>query len=116
MARMLLSVAPFAAGCSVLPPRSWPAMAQADIVATFPVADGAAVELPVSSPDLTILSLTVEPPPQGEAWRDGRRLLVPPPGCRELVVRCRYRAYARDGVVPAPQQLFPGATITAHTP
>lgn len=116
MAAMLLSLLPFAAGCSTLPPRQWPLMQLGAVVAAYPVVAGAAIPVPVSSTELTILSLSAEPTPQAERWEQGHRWLVPPPQCDVLVVTCRYRAYARDGAVPTPQQLFPGADVTVLAP
>jgi len=113
---MLLPALAFALACSTVPGRDWPALQLGAVMAQYTVADGGEIEVPVSSVDLTILSLVVEPPQQQERWRDGRRFLVPPPGCTSVVVRCHYRAYAHDGALPSPQQLFPGAVVTPLQP
>ncbi len=113
---MLPLLLPFAAACTIMPPRAWPLLDQRTVRAAYRVAAATPIELPVSSTDLTILALAIEPPPQSERWQAGRRWIVPPDGCREVVVTCTYRAYARPGGVPGPAQLFPGAAIAATTP
>jgi hypothetical protein len=104
------------AACSTVPPRDWPAFDERRVAAEYRVTDGQHIEVPVSSPDLTVLSLEVEPAAAAEVWRDGRRWLVPPPGCARIVVTCAYRVYARDGATAGPRQLFPGATVTELPP
>lgn len=99
----------FLVACSTLPPREWPAFDLRTVRVTFRT-DGSPIEVPASTPSLTILDLAIEPPPVAEHWHQGRRLVSPPRGCTELEVRCTYRAYATDGTVPTPQQVFAGAT------
>lgn len=105
LASASLGSAAFATSCSTVPPREWPPFDQRTVRATYRV-DGGAIELPVSSPDLTVLELTTEPAIEAEHWIEGRRRVVPPAGCTQLTVRCVYRAYAKDGHVPTPQQVF----------
>lgn len=99
------------AACSTLPSRRWPDHDEREVLAEFAVAAGAPVELPKSGTDLTIFELSWDPCDCHEEWRDGKRLLVAGAGCDRIRVRCRYRAYARSGVVPTPFDLFPGARI-----
>lgn len=109
IAPILLGGALLAAACSTVPSREWPPFDQRTVRATFRT-DGAPIELPASSADLTVIELVIEPAPAAEQWVGGRRRVVPPAGCSELHVRCVYRAYARDGALPSPQQVFVGAT------
>ena len=98
-----------------MPSRDWPTFEVHRVTAEYRIVDGKDVEVPASAVDLTVLSLEVEPKAE-EVWRAGKRWLVPPAGCDRLVVTCQYRVYARDGAMLAPQQLFPGATVTELSP
>lgn len=96
------------ASCSTMPSREWPPFDQRTVRATYR-ADGTPIEVPASSPTLTVLELSIEPPSAAEQWTGGRRRIVPPVGCTHVVVRCVYRAYATNGVLPTPQQVFAAA-------
>ena len=71
-------------------------------------ANGRPIELPVSGPSLSIFSLTIEPLPQAERFRAGRRWIEPPAGCETVTVQCHYRVYGNPP--PPPTELFPGAS------
>ncbi len=105
---MLLATALAAVACSVLPPRQWPSYEERTVQLTYRSSDGP-MQLPSSSPELTVLELKFDPLPEREYFRGGIRFASPSPGTDLTRIRCRYRAYAVDGALPAPEQLFPGA-------
>lgn len=102
--------------CSVLPPRTFPPADEREVVVHYELTRGgpAAVRVPASGDDVTVLWLETEPAGLRESFDGGvRRLHLDGP---ELVIRCRYRAYGRlspeagQRALPEPEQLFPGAT------
>lgn len=104
-----------AAACSQMPSREWPTHEQRTVVAEYD-AKGAPIELPQSSEALTVLALRVEPEGLRESWQDGRRLLLPRDGAARIRVTCTYRAYATQGAIPTPDQLFRGAASLLVAP
>lgn len=97
------------AGCATMPPREWPPFDERTVVATY-TTRGQPVQVPLAHADLTILEFAVEPAPEREEFRGGRRWLHPQPGVERLVVRCRYRAYGSADRPPAPpEEVFRGA-------
>ncbi len=107
MARMLLPW--LLAACSSLPSSQWPPHVERTCTAVYLGPWREPIELPTSSPQLTLLELHVEPAGCTESFANGKRRLVPPPGCLRVQVRCRYRAYVQDGRAPSSAELFPGA-------
>jgi len=107
MYRMLAAGTLLGAACSSLPSREWPAHDERQVTVTI-AANGRPIELPVSGPSLSIFSLTIEPRPQRERFRAGRRWIEPPAGCKTVTVRCHYRAYGTPP--PPPTALFPDAS------
>ena len=95
------------AACSSLPSREWPPHDERHVLVTIE-ASGSPLELPVSGPSLSIFSLTIEPQPQQQVFRAGRRWIEPPAGCTTVTVRCHYRAYGTPP--PPPAALFPGSS------
>lgn len=120
MARMLGALAAYAtllllspSACSTVPQDRFPAFEERSITATydFAAADAPRAAVPSSNADVVVLELSSTPPFHGEVFEHGQRYLLPPPHCTSMTVHCRYRAYAQDGAVPTPQQLFPAATV-----
>ncbi|MEZ5963476.1 MAG: hypothetical protein R3F56_06485 [Planctomycetota bacterium] len=103
------------AGCSVFPAASKPPSVVESVHAEYDFAAGAprAIEVPASGEDLTVLELVVEPPPRGERFERGRRILLLPSDCERADLRCRMQRWAHgdeaDLTVPAGTDLFPGA-------
>lgn len=116
MLLILLSTVAMHAACSTVPQRAWPPFDERTVTAAFPWDGASPIELPVSSDVLTILSLQIEPSAVVEYWQGGKRLVRPPDGCREITVTCSYRAYAKEGSLPTPHQVFHGARVQVTNP
>ena len=111
----LTSTALLLAACSVLPTQVHPPSDEREVIVRYVLErEQHAVEVPASSSDLTVLWLETEPADLRESFEGGvRRLHL---DATELVIRCRYRAYARslpdteEHALPDPEHLFPGAS------
>ena len=69
-------------------------------------ADGRLV-LPVTSHDLVVHELRLDPPPRDEHFGGGARWFAYEPGTR-VIVHSRFRRYSAGGASPA-SDVFPGA-------
>jgi hypothetical protein len=103
-------LAAFAGACSTVPPDVYPPSEERHVQAAFTGRGGGEVEVPASTANLTVLELESVPAAAGERFADGRRHLAVPRDCPRFVVRVRYRAYAVQGRIPPPRELFPDAT------
>jgi hypothetical protein len=110
-------VAAPAAGCSTLPPASYPPYADADIAAVLAVPADGRLPVPATRRDLVLYELRATPAPLGEEFAaDGRRYWRYPAGA-QVVLEARWRSYG-DGTSPPPPPaaVLPGASrITART-
>ena len=78
----------------------------------------APVRLPVSTPDLKVIDLDLQPAPRSQffAPEEDARLVHPPTGTKRFKVRCHLRLYQQldaDGEprrFPTPSELFRGAS------
>ncbi len=107
------------ASCSIVPDAGHPPQREyvVNVVYDFPKAGRHEIVVPQSTPDLTVLELSTEPPDLAERFEGDQRRLVVPPGTERLALSCRYRVFGARGVgdafaaVPTPEQLFPGGSI-----
>lgn len=88
------------AACSVLPEPTQPPFADHCVAADFVVPDTGRLALPTSSDALLVHEFVLDPPPLAEQFRDERRWFTYAPGTR-VVVRGRFRTWARPGETPA---------------
>lgn len=98
-----------AGSCSSLPEPRIPAHREHDVEAEFVVAGDGRLVLPVSSQDLVVHALALDPPPLGERFGDGARWFAYAPGTR-VFVRSRFRTYGHGGdAPPAASSVLSGA-------
>jgi hypothetical protein len=97
------------AGCSSLPPPSYPPFADHAVTAQFVVPESGRLVLPSSRADLVVHELRATPAPAHESFDGGERCWHFAPGAH-VAVHCRFRAYAQaSGQVPQPGSVLPGA-------
>ncbi len=100
--------------CSTFPDRALPpsVIESIEVDYAFPPNGARAIEIPASSDSLTVLELHVDPPPRGERFDNGRRILLLPDGIEHASLRCRLQHWATGAVHDPdrpPSSLFPGA-------
>ena len=101
--------------CSVFPAATkTPSVFEAALVEyTFATDAPRAIEVPASTPEITVLELTVQPAPRGERFERGHRILLLPFDCEHAILRCRVQRWSSaeplDLAARPRAGLFPGA-------
>lgn len=100
------------AGCATLPEPSYPPHRDAQLAARCRVPASGRLQVPATTADIVVRTLTAEPPPAGERYLpDGARCLLYRPGA-EVVVHTSVRVYGdRD-----PRSLLPEAIEWLQAP
>jgi hypothetical protein len=112
--RWLLPLA--AAACSTLPPANYPPFVDHDVRAEYRVGDDGRLGFPVTTAELVVLSLQLDPMPLDERFdAAGQRWFVLSGGSA-VTARCRLRVYSLpDGSEPLLAQVLPGAIAVVPT-
>lgn len=97
-------------GCSSMPEAGYPPFVDHHVAADFVVPAAGRLHLPMTTRDLVVHELELEPAPLRERFAPGERWFEYPPGA-SVRLRCRLRAYAPPGgQVPSLPSILPAAT------
>ena len=103
-------------GCSTVPDWTVPEVRESSVTIHYAATDRNAVfELPVSTKDLLIHELEVDPPTTRQSFPSAARRLHLDTDSPRVTLRCRYRQFrtfdraGRPNAWLTPKQLFPGA-------